>query len=60
MCLENPTCNGNVGDLEYMKKLYELGKKHNMAVHYDGARIFNAASYLNVSAKDLAQYCDSV
>jgi threonine aldolase len=29
-------------------------------VHLDGARLFNAATYLKVDAKELTKYCDTV
>jgi threonine aldolase len=46
--------------LEEMKELYETAHEHNIPVHLDGARIFNAAIYLNVEAKEIAKYTDSV
>lgn len=51
---------GYVPSLPYMSSLYSLAQAHNIAVHTDGARIFNAASYLAVELKDLAQYTDSL
>lgn len=60
LCLENPTSNGCVASLKYMEDFYNLAKKNNMVVHLDGARIFNAAAYLNVDAKELCKYCDTV
>jgi threonine aldolase len=59
VCIEN-TWNGHVMDLSYMRDLYVLAQKHNLLVHLDGARIFNAARALKVSVKELAQYADSV
>jgi non-canonical purine NTP pyrophosphatase (RdgB/HAM1 family) len=43
-----------------MEELYDIAKRNNIPVHLDGARIFNAASYLNVDACKIAQYADSV
>ena len=43
-----------------MKELYETAHEYNIPVHLDGARIFNAAIYLNVEAKEIAKYTDSV
>lgn len=60
VCLENPTNAGYVGDLEYMKNVYELAKKYKLTIHLDGARLFNAAAHLNVEAKEITKYCDSV
>ncbi len=60
ICLENAHGMGTVIDLESMKKIYEIAKNHNIPVHLDGARIFNAACALKVDAKEIAQYADSV
>ena len=60
LCLENALSTGLVVPLETMETLYKIAKKHNLKVHLDGARIFNAAISLGCSAKDIAQYCDSV
>ena len=46
--------------LSIMKQDYEIAKELGLNVHLDGARIFNAAAYLNVDVKELTQYCDSV
>lgn len=60
LCLENALANGTVVTLEEMKDLYEVAHEHGIPVHLDGARLFNAATYLNVEAKDIAKYTDSV
>ena len=60
ICMENALSNGRVVPLENMQQIYHIAKKHNIAVHLDGARIFNAAAYLNVEAKDIAAYTDTV
>lgn len=60
LCLENALSDGTVMTLEEMKELYETAHEHNIPVHLDGARIFNAAIYLNVEAKEIAKYTDSV
>lgn len=60
ICLENAHSNGRVIPLSNMEKLYGIAKKHNLPVHLDGARLFNAAAYLKVDAKDITKYCDSV
>ncbi len=51
---------GKVLPLGYMKEVYELSREHNIPIHLDGARIFNAAIPLKVSAKEIAKYTDSV
>lgn len=60
ICTENAHSTGVVHSLPYMKALYELAHSHNLPVHLDGARIFNAAAYLGVEAAEIAQYADSV
>ena len=60
VCMENALTNGKVMSLEQMKDVYETSKKHNLPVHLDGARLFNASVALGVDAKELTQYCDSV
>ncbi len=60
VCLENALSNGKVVSALEMKEIYKTAKEFNMPVHLDGARLFNAAVSLNVEAKELAQYSDSV
>jgi threonine aldolase len=60
ICMENAHGSGKVVSLENMKKVYEIAKKYDIPVHLDGARIFNAATHLNVGANKIAQYADSV
>lgn len=60
ICLENALGNGRVLPLEDMSQIYEVAKAHEIPLHLDGARIFNAATHLGVSAKDVAQYSDSL
>lgn len=62
ICMENThnVCGGTVISLEHMKKIYDIAKENNIAVHLDGARIFHAATYLNTDVKNIAKYADSV
>jgi len=60
VCLENALSNGKVVSLEQMKEAYTAAKEHNLPVHLDGARLFNAAVYLNVEPKEIAMYTDSL
>jgi threonine aldolase len=60
VCLENALSNGTVVSIEKMKEVYTAAKKYDLPVYLDGARLFNAAAYLNVNAKEITQYCDSV
>ncbi len=42
LCLEN-TWNGHPMPAEYLDQATELAREHSLAVHLDGARVFNAA-----------------
>lgn len=57
--LEN-TINGKVLSLEYMAQVQALAFQHNLRMHLDGARAFNAAVKLGVSIDQVCQYFDSV
>jgi len=60
ICLENALANGTVVPLDVMKKIFEIAKHHQIPIHLDGARLFNAATALGVSAAQIVQYTDSV
>lgn len=57
--IEN-TFNGKVLPIEYMKKVFDIAKRNSVNVHLDGARIFNAATALNVEVSELTEYSDTV
>jgi len=59
VCIENALSNGTVVSVEKMKDAYTAAKEHNLPVHLDGARLFNAATYLDVDVKELTAYSDS-
>ncbi|MEI2265164.1 low-specificity L-threonine aldolase [Erwinia sp. CGal63] len=59
LSLEN-THNGKVLPLSYLQEAWEFTRKHKLALHVDGARIFNAVVALGVSLRDLTQYCDTL
>jgi threonine aldolase len=59
LCLEN-TQNGKVLPLAYLEQAAEFVKHHNLRLHLDGARIFNAAVKLNVPVQEIAQHFDSI
>lgn len=44
---------GAVYSLNEIKSLADFAKEHDMFLHMDGARIANAAAYLNVSLKEM-------
>ena len=62
LCLENTHNRGNGAafSVEQMQPVVEIGRAHGMAVHMDGARIWNASVALGVPAAELASVADSV
>jgi threonine aldolase len=62
ICLENThnRCGGAVLSPEYTDSVGELAGRHGLAVHLDGARVFNAAVALGVDVRDLTRSVDSV
>lgn len=62
VCLEN-THNrhgGTVATLEQIEEVAEVAHRHDLRVHLDGARLFNAAVALGIPAARLAAPADSV
>ena len=60
ICLENTHSSGKVLSLEFMREMKYISTRHHVPIHLDGARIFNAAASLGVSAVDIAENVDSV
>ncbi len=62
LCLENTHnyCGGAVLSVAQVETLSELAHAHGLAVHMDGARVFNAATALGVPVKDVVRSVDSV
>ena len=62
ICLENSHnyCSGSALSPDYMKRTGQLARDHNLKIHLDGARIFNAADALSVPVRVLAEDADSV
>jgi threonine aldolase len=62
ICLENThnRCGGAVLTPAYMAQVRELANGHGLALHLDGARIFNAAVALDEDVSVLARDADSV
>ncbi len=62
IALENTQnrCGGSVLPLDYTNEIGEFAKEHELGLHLDGARIFNAAAALSAPAKELAAPFDSV
>src|ERR671915_2020169 len=59
LALEN-TITGRVLSREYLGRAVELARRRNLAIHLDGARVFNAATQLKTKVKDLCAGFDSV
>ena len=62
ICLENTHngCGGVFQTPEYTRQVSEFAHQRGLAVHLDGARIFNAAVAQGIKAKELAASVDSV
>ncbi len=62
ICMET-THNGAGGavlPLAHMQRVHALAGEHGIPVHTDGARLFNAAVALGISAAEIARHTDSV
>jgi threonine aldolase len=53
-------CGGVAIPPSYFRQLRELADRHGLAVHLDGARVFNAAIALDCPVTDITQYVDTV
>jgi threonine aldolase len=51
---------GTVLPLLHMATVQRMGAERGAAIHLDGARLFNAAVYLQVAPAEIARYCDTV
>jgi len=62
ICLENThnRCGGRVLSPIQMATIKQVAERHNLVVHLDGARIFNASVALGIAAKEIAAQADSV
>ncbi len=62
LCIENThnRCGGTVLNVEQIETLSNLAHTHGVAVHIDGARIFNAATALGIPVSKLVSSVDSV
>lgn len=60
LCLENALSNGTVMPIELMNRNIDMAHSLNLKVHLDGARIFNAATFLQCDVRELTSRCDSV
>ncbi len=62
LCIENThnTAGGIPITVDQMKADWNVAKEHDLGVHLDGARVFNAAIALGVNVKEITQYADTV
>jgi len=62
ICLENThnRCGGAALSAEYMAAVAALARRHQLGVHLDGARVFNAAVALDVDVKELTQHVETL
>lgn len=58
LSLEN-THNGKVLPREYLQQAWDFTREKGLALHVDGARIFNAVVEYGCELKEITQYCDS-
>jgi threonine aldolase len=61
ICLENThnAAGGTLIPLDHMEESAAIAREKGLAVHLDGARIFNASVAMGVPARDIAQYADT-
>ena len=60
LALENTTTTGVAVPLDYFRQLRQLCERRNLAMHLDGARVFNAAAALGVDVSALTALFDTV
>lgn len=53
-------CGGTVISIEYLRQLRRLADEKRVAIHMDGARVFNAAVASGVSLAEIAANVDSI
>ncbi|MBS0847761.1 low-specificity L-threonine aldolase [Citrobacter sp. JGM124] len=58
LSLEN-THNGKVLPREYFQQAFEFTREHKLALHIDGARLYNAVVAYGCSLEEITRYCDS-
>ena len=62
VCIENThnRCNGGVLSVDDTRGIADVAHAEGVAVHLDGARIFNAAVYLETPTRELVKHVDDV
>lgn len=51
---------GTCYSLESIRQIYHITREHDLALHMDGARIWNAAIATGVNLKEFGRYCDTI
>lgn len=59
LCLED-TQDGKVLPLDYLRRAHELARRHGLALHLDGARLFNAVVAQDTDAREVTRWFDTV
>jgi threonine aldolase len=59
LALEN-TWHGRVLPTDYLRAAHDFARERGLALHLDGARLYNAAVASGVPAREIAQHFDSV
>ena len=59
LCLEN-TQNGRCLPLDYLARARDFSRAHDLSLHLDGARVFNAAVAQQVNISEITHHFDSV
>ena len=62
ICLENTQnyCGGRILPMNFIENVAQICREHNMCLHLDGARLWNAAVGSNTDIKDIARHFDSI
>ncbi len=62
LCLENTHnyCNGAPISVEFMREAKEMAQQHDLKLHLDGARLFNASVALGVDVRAITDHVDSL
>lgn len=60
IALEQPLAIGKLVPLSTLSEVYTMAHRQGIPVHFDGARVFNAAVALGVEVTEITQYCDSI
>ncbi|MGW3199178.1 GntG family PLP-dependent aldolase [Streptomyces sp. NPDC001118] len=62
ICLENTQnrCGGLVLPQDYLARVASFASERDVAVHMDGARVFNAAVAADIAVSEIARHADSI